>query len=92
MTQLTEDVFSRSLMPLEEMERFIAEHIAPVVETETLSLAAAVGRVLATDLISPISLPLLDNSAVGLLEMPDNVILMVPGDQVDFLPYAMLMG
>lgn len=66
MAQLTDDCFAFSgpLMPLEEMERLIAERIAPVAEIETVSLAVARGRVLAADLIAPVDLPPFDNSAV----------------------------
>jgi molybdopterin molybdotransferase len=66
MAQLTDDCFAFSgpLMPLEEMERLIAERIAPVAETETVALAAAGGRVLAADLVAPVDLPPFDNSAV----------------------------
>lgn len=66
MAQLTDDCFAFSgpLMPLEEMERLIAERIAPVAETETVPLAAARGRVLAADLVAPVDLPPFDNSAV----------------------------
>ncbi len=66
MAQLTDDCFAFSgpLMPLEEMERLIAERIQPVQETETVELAAARGRVIAGDVIAPVDLPPFDNSAV----------------------------
>src|ERR1044071_4734274 len=66
MAQLTDDCFALSgpLMPLEEMERLIAERTTPVVEIETVALGAARGRVLAADLIAPVDLPPFDNSAV----------------------------
>jgi molybdopterin molybdotransferase len=66
MAQLTDDCFAFAgpLMPLDEMERLIAERIAPVVETEVVALAAANGRVLAADLVAPENLPPFDNSAV----------------------------
>lgn len=66
MAQLTDDCFAFSgpLMPLEEMERLIAQRITPVRETETVSLGAARGRVLAADLVAPVNLPPFDNSAV----------------------------
>ena len=66
MAQLTDDCFAFSgpLMPLEEMERLIAERITPVAETEMVALAAARGRVLAADLVAPVDLPPFDNSAV----------------------------
>jgi molybdopterin molybdotransferase len=66
MAQLTDDCFAFAgpLMPLEEMERLIAERIVPVSETEPVPLAAAGGRVLAADLVAPVDLPPFDNSAV----------------------------
>ncbi len=66
MAQLTDDCFAFSgpLLPLEEMERLIAERVSPVTETETVSLHQAAGRVLASALIAPVDLPPFDNSAV----------------------------
>ena len=66
MAQLTDDCFAFSgpLLPVADMERLIAERVAPVAETETVALAAARGRVLARDVAAPIDLPPFDNSAV----------------------------
>ena len=66
MAQLTDDCFAFSgpLLPIADMERMIAERVAPVTETETVPLAAARGRVLAADVVAPIDLPPFDNSAV----------------------------
>jgi molybdopterin molybdotransferase len=66
MAQLTDDCFAFSgpLMPLEQMERLIAERVTPVTETETVPLAAARGRVMAADVVAPVDLPPFDNSAV----------------------------
>ncbi len=66
MAQLTDDCFAFSgpLLPVAEAERIIAERIAPVGETETVPLTAAIGRVLAEDVVAPIDLPPFDNSAV----------------------------
>jgi molybdopterin molybdotransferase len=66
MAQITDDCFAFSgpLLPIVEMERLIAERVAPVTETETIVLRAAIGRVLASDVIAPIDLPPFDNSAV----------------------------
>jgi molybdopterin molybdotransferase len=66
MAQLTDDCFAFSgpLMPLAEMEKLIAERIAPVSETETVPPAAARGRVVAEDIMAPVDLPPFDNSAV----------------------------
>ena len=66
MAQLTDDCFAFSgpLMPVAEVERIIAERVSPVAEIETVPLAAALGRVLAEDVVAPIDLPPFDNSAV----------------------------
>jgi molybdopterin molybdotransferase len=66
MAQLTDDCFAFSgpLLPLADMERLIAERIAPVGETETVPLASARGRVIAADVLAPVDLPSFDNSAV----------------------------
>jgi molybdopterin molybdotransferase len=66
MAQLSDDCFAFSgpPMPLEQMERLIAQRISPVAETETVPLAAARGRVVAADIVAPIDLPPFDNSAV----------------------------
>ena len=66
MAQLTDDCFAFSgpLLRLEDMERLIGERIAPVVETERVSLHGARGRVVAADVKAPVDLPPFDNSAV----------------------------
>jgi molybdopterin molybdotransferase len=66
MAQLTDDCFAFSgpLLPIADMERMIAERVQPVIETESVPLAAARGRVLAADVTAPIDLPPFDNSAV----------------------------
>ena len=66
MAQLTDDCFAFSgpLMPVAEVERIIAERVSPVGEIESVPLVAALGRVLAEDVVAPINLPPFDNSAV----------------------------
>ncbi|MEA2965925.1 MAG: molybdopterin molybdotransferase, partial [Alphaproteobacteria bacterium] len=66
MAQLTDDCFAFSgpLLPIADIERLIAERVQPVIETESVPLAAARGRVLAADITAPIDLPPFDNSAV----------------------------
>jgi molybdopterin molybdotransferase len=66
MAQLSDDCFAFGgpLLPVDEVERLLAERIAPVVETERAKLHAAAGRVLAADLIAGVDLPPFDNSAV----------------------------
>jgi molybdopterin molybdotransferase len=66
MAQLTDDCFAFSgpLLRLDDMERLIGERIAPVAETERVSLRDARARVTAGDVIAPVDLPPFDNSAV----------------------------
>jgi molybdopterin molybdotransferase len=66
MAQVTDDCFAFSgpLLPIAEMERLIAERVIPVAEIERISLRAAIGRVVANDVVAPIDLPPFDNSAV----------------------------
>jgi molybdopterin molybdotransferase len=66
MAQLTDDCFAfgGDLLPVDDLERIIVERVTPVTETEVVPLARARGRVLAADVVAPISLPPFDNSAV----------------------------
>lgn len=66
MVQLTDDCFAFSgpLLTLGEMERLIAERVAPIAETERVALRGARGRVTAGDIKAPLDLPPFDNSAV----------------------------
>jgi molybdopterin molybdotransferase len=66
MAQLTDDCFAFSgpLLPIDEVERILHERVMPVAETETVRIADAYGRVMASDVLAPISLPPFDNSAV----------------------------
>jgi molybdopterin molybdotransferase len=66
MAQLTDDCFAFSgpLLPVDDMERLIAERVVPISEFEEAGLMAARGRVLAGDVIAPLDLPPFDNSAV----------------------------
>src|SRR5262249_15148129 len=66
MAQLSDDCFAFSgpLLPVDEMERMIAERVSAVPETEEVTLQGARGRVLANDVTAPLDLPPFDNSAV----------------------------
>lgn len=66
MAQLTDDCFAFSgpLLPVDDLERIIAERITPVAETDSVPLSKARGRTLAKDIVAPINLPPFDNSAV----------------------------
>lgn len=47
-----------------DAQRLILSHVQPITATETIPLKQALGRVLAADLISPLDVPLADNSAM----------------------------
>ncbi|MEO9963621.1 MAG: molybdopterin molybdenumtransferase MoeA, partial [Nisaea sp.] len=66
MSQLTDDCFAfgGKLIPVADALARFREILVPVVEPETASLADALGRVLATDVIASRSVPPHDNSAV----------------------------
>jgi molybdopterin molybdotransferase len=66
MAQLTDDCFAFSgpLLPVDELERIIHDRVSPVDEVETVPLANARRRTLASDVPAPIDLPPFDNSAV----------------------------
>jgi molybdopterin molybdotransferase len=66
MTQLSDDCFAfgGALLTVEEALARIEERVAPVVATETLSLQAARGRILAADVVARMNLPPHANSAV----------------------------
>jgi molybdopterin molybdotransferase len=65
MAQLSrDDEAFGALMTLEQAGERVATLVSPVPETETLSLAAADGRVLAEDVAAPLDLPPFANSAV----------------------------
>jgi molybdopterin molybdotransferase len=66
MAQLTDDCFAFNgpLLPVADVERLIAERIAPVEGHDSVALRDAQGRVLAWDIIAPVDVPPFDNSAV----------------------------
>lgn len=51
-------------LPVRDAQRIINSFIEPVAGQETVTLLSALGRVLAEDIISPISVPAHDNSAM----------------------------
>jgi molybdopterin molybdotransferase len=51
-------------LPVRQAQRIIGDFIAPIEACEKVALRAALGRVLAVDVISPISVPAHDNSAM----------------------------
>jgi molybdopterin molybdotransferase len=66
MAQLSDDCFAFGgpMMSVDEAVGIIAARVAAVKQTETVSLAAADGRVLAADVAAPLPLPPFTNSAV----------------------------
>lgn len=66
MTQLSDDCFAfgGALLSVDEALTRIEERVAAIVETETVPLRAAHGRVLAHDLVATMNLPPHANSAV----------------------------
>ena len=51
-------------LSVRDAQRIIRDFVAPVRATEMVALRAALGRVLATDIVSPIDVPAHDNSAM----------------------------
>lgn len=51
-------------LPVDEALRLIAQRITPVAAVEKVAICAALDRVLAEDIISPINVPAYDNSAM----------------------------
>jgi molybdopterin molybdotransferase len=56
--------YDASALPAGKVNEFLAALVQPVAQTEELPLAQALDRVLAADVISPISVPPHDNSAM----------------------------
>jgi molybdopterin molybdotransferase len=63
-TAVPSPVGDADALPVAEARRIICERVAPVDGTEKLALRAALDRVLAEDIISPINVPAYDNSAM----------------------------
>ncbi|WGS22216.1 MULTISPECIES: gephyrin-like molybdotransferase Glp [unclassified Bradyrhizobium] len=66
MAQLSDDCFAFGgpMMSVDEAVRLIAARVTAVADVETVTLAAADGRVLAGDIAAPVPLPPFTNSAV----------------------------
>jgi molybdopterin molybdotransferase len=66
MAQLSNDCFAfgGELMSIDAARLLVAERLSPVAATEAVPLPEADGRVLAEDMVAPISLPGFDNAAV----------------------------
>ena len=66
MAQLSDDCFAfgGALLSVDAAEALVAERVPPLAGEETVPLAAALGRVLARDLVAPLPLPPFFNAAV----------------------------
>lgn len=58
------DDYDPNSMPVEKARQFIKQFLEPVTVTETLTLHASLGRILAEDILSPANVPNYDNSAM----------------------------
>ena len=58
------DDYDPNSMPVAKAREFIARFLTPVVAVERLHIRAALGRVLAEDVVSPLDVPAHDNSAM----------------------------
>src|SRR5690349_5762385 len=88
------DDYDPNSMPVQKAREVIARFLAPVTTTERLGVRAALGRVLAVDVISPLNVPAHDNSAMdgyavrfADLKGDGNVALKVAGTSFAGVPY-----
>jgi molybdopterin molybdotransferase len=58
------DDYDPNSMPVEKAREVIARFLSPVTGTERVHVRAALGRVLAADVVSPLNVPAHDNSAM----------------------------
>src|SRR5437762_13137577 len=58
------DDYDPNSMPVAKAREFIARFLTPVAVVERLHIRAALGRVLAEDVVSPLDVPSHDNSAM----------------------------
>src|SRR5262252_78547 len=58
------DDYDPNSMPVDRARTLIHSFLSPVTATERVAIRQALGRVLATDVISPIAVPAHDNSAM----------------------------
>jgi molybdopterin molybdotransferase len=87
MAQLSDDCFAFGgpMMSVDEAIAIIASRITPVVETETVGLVKADGRILASDVAAPLPLPPFMNSAVDGYAVPAEEL---PRDREKALPVS----
>ena len=58
------DDYDPNSMPVDKARDFISKVLTPITNTERVHIRAALGRVLAEDIISPLDVPGHDNSAM----------------------------
>ncbi|MCC6532535.1 MAG: molybdopterin molybdotransferase MoeA [Burkholderiales bacterium] len=58
------DDYDPNSMPVDQARRLIARFLSPVTGSEQLGVRAALGRILARDVVSPVDVPAHDNSAM----------------------------
>ncbi len=58
------DDYDPNSMPVDKARDFISKVLAPITATERVNIRAALGRVLAEDIVSPLDVPGHDNSAM----------------------------
>ena len=58
------DDYDPNSMPVAKAREVIARFLSPVTAIERLNVRAALGRVLAEDIVSPLNVPAHDNSAM----------------------------
>jgi len=88
------DDYDPNSMPVGKAREVIARFLSPVTATERLNVRAALGRVLAEDVVSPFNVPAHDNSAMdgyavrfADLKTGGEVILKVAGSSFAGVPY-----
>ena len=58
------DDYDPNSMPVEKARELIARHLVPVAGNEQVGIRAALGRILAKEVVSPVNVPAHDNSAM----------------------------
>ncbi|MGH8617122.1 MAG: molybdopterin molybdotransferase MoeA [Burkholderiales bacterium] len=88
------DDYDPNSMPVDKARAFIARFLTPVAETERIPVRAALGRVLAADVVSPLDVPSHDNSAMdgyavryANIEPPGDIKLKVIGSSFAGVPF-----
>jgi len=56
--------YDPNALPVDQAQKIIHDYVTPIHEPETVAIRAALDRVLAADIISPINVPAHDNSAM----------------------------